>query len=211
MLQDSAPLREHMSFESKSLLGSSTSVVACTRGGRPGGSIMGNTGVEFEVSVTGTTVTGARGGSIAAAMGTSGLTSGGNVSDGLSLKMGAESGGERTTEERSTESCGGVFRSATGSARPFKVLGSGVGEGVRVRGGSETDLSVFWVCLCSVTEGEGEAESRSQLLEAGSATVDSGAGKGRSGCTAECSGTGASASSLSTEAAGETCTGEEDF
>lgn len=65
---------------SKVLLGSSASVVACTRGGRPGGSITGKAGTGLEVKVTGTTATGATGES-AAAMGTSGLTSEGKVSE----------------------------------------------------------------------------------------------------------------------------------
>lgn len=85
VLRVSAPTLGHKSFESKGLLGSSASAVACTRGGSPGGSVMGKTGEGLEVSVTGTTDTGARGESTAAAMGTSGLTSGGSVSDGASL------------------------------------------------------------------------------------------------------------------------------
>lgn len=65
---------------SKDLLGSSASVVACTRGGRPGGSITGKAGAGLEVRVTGTTATGGIEAS-AAAMGTSGLTSEGKVSE----------------------------------------------------------------------------------------------------------------------------------
>lgn len=76
----SVPTLETRSLESKDLLGSSASVVACTRGGRPGGSITGKAGVELEVKVTGTTATGAIGAS-AAAMGISGLTSEGKISE----------------------------------------------------------------------------------------------------------------------------------
>lgn len=68
------------SLVSKDLVGSSASVVACTRGGRPGGSITGKAGTGLEVRVTGTTATGAMEES-AAAMGTSGLTSDGKVSE----------------------------------------------------------------------------------------------------------------------------------
>lgn len=68
------------SLVSKDSLSSSTSVVACTRGGRPGGSITGKAGTGLEVKVTGTTATGAIG-ERAAAMGTSGLASGGSVSE----------------------------------------------------------------------------------------------------------------------------------
>ena len=68
------------SLVSRGLLSSSASVVACTRGGRPGGSISGRAGAGLEVRVTGTTATGAMGAS-AAAMGTSGLTSEGKVSE----------------------------------------------------------------------------------------------------------------------------------
>lgn len=138
----SAPTLELMSLVSEGL-GSSASVVASTRGGRPGGSIMGKAGAGLEVTVTGTTETGAIGAS-AAAMGTSGLTSrGGKVSDAASLKMGADSGGWRTTEFSSTASFTGMSSSATASARPFKVLGTSAGEGVRVRRGSKIGLSVL--------------------------------------------------------------------
>lgn len=74
----SAPPLEMRSLVSKDLLSSSASAVACTRGGRPGGSITGRVGTGLEVRVTGTTATGAIGESVAA-MGTSGLTSEGNV------------------------------------------------------------------------------------------------------------------------------------
>lgn len=70
---------------SKDLFSSSASAVACTRGGRPGGSVTGKAGAGLEVRVTGTTATGAIE-ARAAAMGTSGLASEGTVSEeGASL------------------------------------------------------------------------------------------------------------------------------
>lgn len=76
----SVPTLGLRSLVSKDLFSSSASAVACTRGGRPGGSITGKAGVGLEVRVTGTTATGAIG-ARAAAMGTSGLTSEGKVSE----------------------------------------------------------------------------------------------------------------------------------
>lgn len=54
--------------------------MACTRGGRPGGSMTGRAGRGLEVRVTGTTATGDRGES-AAAIGTSGLMSVGALTE----------------------------------------------------------------------------------------------------------------------------------
>lgn len=76
----SAPTLGARSLVSKDLFSSSASVVACTRGGRPGGSATGKTGAGLEVRVTGTTATGAIGVS-AAATGNSGLKSEGKVSE----------------------------------------------------------------------------------------------------------------------------------
>lgn len=81
---NSGPTLDATSLVSNDLVGSSASVVACTRGGRPGGGIAGKAGVGLEVRVTGTTATGAIG-VREAAMGTSDLKSEGKVSEGASL------------------------------------------------------------------------------------------------------------------------------
>lgn len=77
---NSAPTLGESSLVSTDLFSSSISVVACTRGGRPGGSITGKAGTGLEIKVTGTTATGAIG-VRAAAMGTSDLASGGIFSE----------------------------------------------------------------------------------------------------------------------------------
>lgn len=130
---------------SKGLLSSSASVVACTRGGRPGGSITGRVGMGLEVRVTGTTATGAMGES-AAAIGTSGFMSEGTFSEAVaSLYVGVEAfcwsagGGTRGA------SCAEASSSIPDSARPFKALGATDGEAAKVRWESKRGLSVLGV------------------------------------------------------------------
>lgn len=139
----SVPTLRGRSLVSTGLLGSLASAVACTRGGRPGGGA-GIAGPGLEVRVTGTTATGAKG-ARAAAMGTSGLTSEGKVSEVASLKAGAEVWGWSGAEARGEGSGAEGSSSAPGSARPFRALGAGVGEAARACGASEGGLSVLRV------------------------------------------------------------------
>lgn len=95
----SVPTMGTRSLVSEDLLGSSTCVVACTRGGRPRGSAAGEAAAALEVRVTGTTATGALGAS-AAATGDSGLTSEAKASEeAASRGAGAEAWGWSAAED----------------------------------------------------------------------------------------------------------------
>lgn len=217
------------SLVSKVLLSSSASAVACTRGGRPGGSVTGKAGMGLEVRVTGTTATGDSGDS-AAAIGTSGLTSDDKDSGGeTSLYVRADTWGWSAAGGRREGSQATVSTSLPESARPFKAFRTGNGEAAKDRGESVRDLSVLGIWgvtrdgLLSPIEEEGEeaeevdslAEEHSLVLATvfGKVTVAvSEVMKGSSGLTeARGSDTGTLASSLSNGASGCTSTGEEDF
>lgn len=105
-------------------LSSSASAGAWTRGGRPGGSVAGRTGMGLGDRVTGTTATGTRGGR-GAAIGTSGLTSGGRLSDG-GASLYAGDWGRRPGGSRTAALGGAASSSFPESARPFKAAGPGV-------------------------------------------------------------------------------------
>lgn len=138
------------SLVSWGLLGSSPSAVAFTRGGRPGGRVTGKAGAGLEVRVTGTTATGAIG-ARAAAMGTSGLTSEGSVSDEVGEAEDEEaldwSAAVDATEGSRAAAALALALAASGSAadsaNPFRALGAG--DAARVRGASERVFSTTGV------------------------------------------------------------------
>lgn len=99
-------------------------------------------GAALEVRVTGTTATGASG-ARAAAMGTSGLTSEGSVSEEETAAMAAlgwSAAGGTTEGSRAAPLASG---SALDSASPFRALGAG--DAAKACGASERDFSATGV------------------------------------------------------------------
>lgn len=127
----SALTRVTRSFLSSGCLGSSVSAVACTRGGRPGGSRTRKAVMGLEVRVTGTTAKVVMGAS-SAARGTSGLMSAGNVSEEeVSWKAREEARSCALDGDAEGVSGAGMSKSVSVSATPFTALEIDNGETVR--------------------------------------------------------------------------------